>query len=899
MPKSRFNAVREKARASRHNPLQQRNANPGKDGGTQETVVALQAANNTDILPVLQSLPLGSTSIAPGDILWGLSSLTSFLSVKSHRNDLLSPKHNVVARILAQLSNDRPLEVRDAASGCLRNLCIEAGGKPRKVLESQGCVPICLSQLNSAAQDLGFILKEEGTHSDLKPKTDMSFLQKPKSEMNRKERRHAAKAEAAAAKVLKNDTSIQGEQTPPARESVDYNPLDDEHAIVLCSHLNNLTAVIWCLAEQSELATEICERSAPLLCRTFVQVLTRAIQSYKDLVVEEETAQGDNVHISKIDVGKKQKSELNKAYIELATTSLNALVTLSESNPRICAVLVGLSQEELRREKRGKSRSFVLEIEDNFTKGESKQSLFALHSAIDNLSRMFTDPRWWPSTSLERSAVSLGLLSIACLQNIQYSLPTSLLQPIHIPFALEDPKSGHSILHYGLKCALPALHKVVHVLSHNSLGPIIEQLTTHNNDQAPEEAPKSAQLNAQDNANIANLALEILTELVGDRTGWSLQDKSNQGKGDKEVDDSEEIDMEGVEEDLEENLGDEMNSEGRESTFNETRIATIFSEQFVDDVASLVFQSGERVTSSNSAMALRYLHGICVRSLSILNNSLIVLASFASPPPSQPIGSSEQQERIEVFQNWMSQKSRIQQFAKLWRWCFELASRMAALPHVSSDPASLGDIPDNRRVIEGCLGIMWGVARCFEGTTNDLAEKVLIIDAVRFADDQFCQTAKDGSGVVESLIAAYRGSKNEESVANHENEEVSLSTHLNSTDDWASSDGIRANCLGVLSSIARQNHVWPSNMETITELLVRTIEVVPTSSTSAAKLAQLQLSDTTSIDGMVVAINGIVDIYADETKPWDFTYDRVKAQSMLKASIVHVRNAVSTHPSAY
>lgn len=927
MPKSRFNAVREKARASRHNPLQ-RHTNVSSNGQDAEADASfsVDAGQKGDVLPVLKSLPLpdspdaGGCSASHEDVLWALTSLTGFLSTKALRNELLTPKHEIVARILFQLQGDRPIEIRDAASGCLRNLCIEAAGKARKALEARGCVATCIEEMQLVARTLGLIEGEGPVEKQSElGKRDMSFLNKPKEEMNRKERRLAAKAEAAAAKrqaqflpngkPSPNGKALPTEQVTNAGEAAHAtNGSDDEKTAIRCSHLSNLASVVWCLVEMSPLAVESCERAAPVLGRIFAQATRQGAKALRSLQAEANNAAAPQSS-GKIDVGRKEQQQIEQAWVDVANACLNALVTLSDTNARICAGIVGISRQELMLVTRGKAKvSVVLDegTEDDLTRVEGKENVASLCDAVLLLEQAMQEGV--PSTPMTRQTSSLGLLALATIRNIQTSLPTQLRESVKLtrddagPVTLTLFEAG-----YGLRC----LQKTLSRGASTSIETLVSELSTSDSTSSTQS---NTNRQAQEEINNLNLALEVLAELVGDREKWSSDSRSSD-QADTGVDvEDEEMDVEDGDDTEVAEVDDEAmaleeseDSDGQLSTeFRQTRIAIALTPSLLEPLMQLAFDLAESScaftvgASDASASALR---GIVIRALSVLSNAVLVLASYAQPPPSQPMEDKAQRQKVASFQDWLIQPQQKDLLARLWRWSFEMASRAAASPIVAQDEQTAdadqrAAATEGKRIVESCLGIMWSLSRCFEGLETE-ASQILITESSQFANDTKCTLARQGNGVIESMLAAYKGSKRVSSTL--PSNETSINSTLSAADPttWASADGIRVHCLGVLSTLARQPHVWQTYLPAIATLLARVLEALPRSShpndpsgaQGDATLAALELRDWTSIDGMVVAVNGMIDTFADETQPWDGQYAALKLQGKLKRASADIRSA--------
>lgn len=907
MPKSRFNAVREKARASRHNPLHRKDGSSNQDGKTDQmdaplTLKPITGQNgNADVLPVLKALPLPSdtSSSSHEDALWALTSLNGFWSTKALRNELLAPKHDIVSRILVQLRNggERPIEVRDAASGCLRNLCIEAAGKARKALESKDSINVCIAEICDVARALGLI---EGDGNDTAPdrrlqnNASQSFLNKSKEDMNRKERRHAAKAEAAAAKRQgqglgkEESLKVNNEEQSMNEDSTPTAVSQDDHTAMRCSHLNNIAAVIWCLAEMSPQAADECGRSAAILGRIFSHAARRGIESLNNLQKGESNGSVDQSTNGKVDVGKKDQKVIYKAWIEASTTCLNALVTLTDSNAHACAALVGISKPELMSAIKGKGKVAVIIDEEELTKVEGQKNVQSLCFAVEALHQyqVSSDSITKPEG---RQLVANGLLALAALRNIQSSLPLQLRKTIKVETRTDQVDT---LSNYESSFGLAAIQQTL--LQYVSTG------TT-----------------AEDASNV-NLALEVLAEVVGDRERWNVYSPSSVSKTDDlavddEESEDEDMDMEGddaeggsgSEDEEDEEMILEEEESGQASTgmivdFAKTQIAKTFSPSLLEPLCKLAFDidpsSSALKDSSGDATLASIERGIAIRALSVLVNAILVLASYAQPPPSQPVEDAKHKKRIASFQKWLSEQKDLT--GKLWRWSFEMACRAAASPIVAADDASQtanenarAACVEGKRIIESSLGIMWSLTRCFESIPGPEASQILLLHSAQFAQDPHCLVAGSGTGVIESVMAAYKGSTQDAKATIQEGESA---LSISDPTTWASTDGIRVHCLGLLSTLCRQGHVWQADLSTIVTLLEKVLEALPPRNAQKgmqATLASLEVRDWTSYDGMVIAVNGLIDTFADETKPWDEQYKSLKLHGKLKRHSAEIRHA--------
>ena len=419
---------------------------------------------------------------------------------------------------------------------------------------------------------------------------------------------------------------------------------------------------------------------------------------------------------------------------------------------------------------------------------------------------------------------------------------------------------------------------------------------------------------AEDASNV-NLALEVLAELVGDRERWNVTAPSSVNKADDLVVDEDESEDEEMDvEDAEVSTGsddaedEEMVLEEEEETgskattvdFHQTRIAKTFSPYLLEPLCKLAFDidsNSSALTDNSGNNALATIErGIAIRALSVLSNAILVLASYAQPPPSQPVEDATHKKRIAQFQKWLSEQNELT--GRLWRWSFEMACRAAASPIVAVEEATQSAnenvraaCVEGKRIIESSLGIMWNLTRCFEGMEGLGSSQILLLDSSQFAQDPHCILATSGTGVIESVMAAYKGSTQD---AKATNQEVESTLSISDPSTWASTDGIRVHCLGLLSTLCRQGHVWQTQLPNIVTLMERVLEALPPRNAQKnmqATLASLEVKDWTSYDGMVIAVNGLIDTFADETKPWDQQYKSLKLHGKLKRHSAEIRFA--------
>ena len=183
MPKVRPVVGRRAQRAQRHNPLHR-------------PQIEVQTASVEQVVPALAKLGTGPDAppVDTGDKVWALASVSTLLADdhEPHRRLLLA--HQVVGRVLYALESDTNLEVRREASGALRNLCLSSRSTDTLgELANKRAVEIVLQVLRWAA--LGLQSHErrlERTRAPLLAERER-LRTKPVEQMNRKERRLAAK----------------------------------------------------------------------------------------------------------------------------------------------------------------------------------------------------------------------------------------------------------------------------------------------------------------------------------------------------------------------------------------------------------------------------------------------------------------------------------------------------------------------------------------------------------------------------------------------------------------------------------------------------------------------------------------------------------------------------------
>ena len=182
MPKARPDVARRAQRARRHDPMHRPS-------------IEVQTPSAAQIIPALASL--GTDASAPaietGDKVWALASVSTLLVEDDAKHRQLLLDNKVIPRVLYALASDTNLEVRREASGALRNLCVGSTDDVLAQIVNKGGLETVLQVLRWAA--LGLQNQEQRLERARAPllAERERLLSKPVEQMNRKERRQAAK----------------------------------------------------------------------------------------------------------------------------------------------------------------------------------------------------------------------------------------------------------------------------------------------------------------------------------------------------------------------------------------------------------------------------------------------------------------------------------------------------------------------------------------------------------------------------------------------------------------------------------------------------------------------------------------------------------------------------------
>lgn len=386
------------------------------------------------------------------------------------------------------------------------------------------------------------------------------------------------------------------------------------------------------------------------------------------------------------------------------------------------------------------------------------------------------------------------------------------------------------------------------------------------------------QRKAEEQAQTLMLALEVVAEMAGsldaragadgDEGEW-LEDLDAEDAGDEDMDMGDEDDD--VPEDMEAMLNDEagdddmrVDAEQKDTFADAVKRSGSMPFEAYAPVLCAIFGDASSLTDALLALARPFeasfpslssgaksadadattsgqLRGLHLRSLSVLNNLMLRLASFSPPPPSQPATEPKLQRRIAALRAWTQQPTPARTLGSVWTSLFDIAKGCASVPAVAGAGAGAivedgvvgsigsadgrevgeGEGGDGMAMVETCIGTMWSVARIVEGNVALSAEP-----AVRVTD-----AGAVSSEVVSALVAGYASAR---------------------------SDAMRVKCVLLLSTIARAPAVHANLNAHIGNWLVSLLEAIPERGSAG-----------TTPESMVAAINGLIDVYADETATYD------------------------------
>ncbi|KAJ1026975.1 hypothetical protein NDA16_002268 [Ustilago loliicola] len=486
---------------------------------------------------------------------------------------------------------------------------------------------------------------------------------------------------------------------------------------------------------------------------------------------------------------------------------------------------------------------------------------------------------------------------------------------IFLPTSQVGEGEGVSLKKYEESSILPTLTRLLSRVDMTKLahdldgcGDVNEAVSLDGNKDVDEAAVRAKmQGKAEEKAQTLMLALEVLAEMAAsldsNATGGGVRDEEGEDdewledpdadvEGDEDMEMGDEAQSEGgEEEDAEEGDDDDMGLASSTSTKQNTdtfadavkRTGTLPFSSYAPVLTSLLTSSTPSLTSALLTLARPFeasfpslgsssssssssppsassalLRGLHLRSLSVLNNLLLRLATFSPPPPSQPATDPKVLRRIAAFRAWTQDAPQKQVLDSIWSMLFEVAKGCASVPAVAgaglAPPAGPagdsdgvvgsagsstgtgtitgeGEGRDGLGMVETCIGTLWSIARILEGSMplSTSQPPVLVSDPTASASE-----------IITALTSGYQS---------------------------ATTDGMRVKCILLLSTIARSPSVHPSLNAHIGTFLVSILEAIPEHATSTTTAAGSGAG--TTAESMVAAINGIIDTYADETSHYD------------------------------
>ncbi|PKI83223.1 hypothetical protein MVES_002921 [Malassezia vespertilionis] len=707
MPKARRAATH----APRHNPLHR-------------ACVQVQGVAQEEVVPVLAKLPDSAQGAAasPGETVWALASVSNLLADDTdgkHTRLLLSK--NIIGRVLYALDTCTDLEVRREASGVLRNICLDGHAEMLGEVANKGGLDIALRCLRWAA--LGLQSHERSVERARAPQQEerARLLTKPVEEMNRKERRHAAKLRAgvvldtdvASAAFALDTSDVLDLQGWGADAAASLRAMAPDAALSLVEMCASLVTLVGCAAEASEkLTTKLAqfdwqrdamdetasvERSAYAgegLCTWLCQALWLGMEGASTL-----------------------QAPLCDAVLALVTASANTLCALTEEDACVLAcALAGLptqlpSAKRKKRDRQAKPVALPTPAAQRAAMARGSARLAILARAVD-----FVQENAAPAMAV------FGTMAAGVLCNVHCAMYTPMAQE-----ALEAVETRVTVAHRG-----PLDAFVVHTV----LAKLVHLLAT-------------SDVHHTDALHTAELALEILAEMM-----------SSLAKGAEEAPF---IAAPSMEQDdcampCDEALGE------CDAPFNELGhavFAHVLQTPLLDVLAKYAAPSAAAEQVSEHGAALR---ALAQRALAVLNNFLLRLALFAPPPPSQWPAEKHALARISMWRAWVSTRFLDQaaghsgagdaspvlgtageELRCAWRHCFAIAAHWAAVPSVAEADTSVEHpapsiAHDGLAMFDTCLGCMWSIARLLEGQLD--------------IDDGGAPTAP-----VQALIASYHATQ--------------------------------------------------------------------------------------------------------------------------------------------
>lgn len=819
MPKSRRDWSG--SRRARHDPLRR---------GT--TAVSEVKA---EVVPVLEKLPGGPSDVPTGEKVWALASISSLLEEEhGARNRRLLLSRNIVARVLYELEHDTNLEVRREASGALRNLCVEGDSDIFGELVNKGGLEIVLQCLRWAT--MGLQNQERQMERAKAPAREARerLLSKPVEQMNRKERRHAAKL--AAGTMHEGALTDNPEFAPDASAAVDVRgwaadapaslaAMDPPAAQCLVEMCESLVTILGCICETSE------------------KLLVRAVrwdwqQSLLDDTqhAERQAFAGDALAAWLCEAvslgvhGLQATSPYSAALVSFGTASANTLCALcDDAKHGLGRAVAGLPTHLPPTSKKARRREQAPVVlptpsELGAARAEGSRRLALLAQAVALLP---TDG------AAGANAASLATMASGVLCNVQ--------RAAHAPEALGPDAAPIVVAQHG-PLGKYMIHEVLARLTH------LLSLT---------DAEAFVGQSQGEALQTSELALEIVAEMM-----------SVLGRGEEDVeqlsithlpldDDDDDDEMELMEEFDDDAMDDEPEAIARGDAEPHALDRWVFSEVLRTPLLGVLL----RLAAPSDASERQDRQGaqrraVELRALAAANNFLLRLALFAPPPPSQWPGDEETLERIALWREWVGTAFLEDSDAEAtpvgsalheaWAHVFRIAAHWAAVPSVvdaetleealpsaMAPPTSANAAHDGLAIVDTCLGCLWSIARILEG------QLPLVQDHAT-------------APYITALMAAYQSAR--------------LSA-------------VRIKSLGTLAVLARSQAYRQDGAASPPDAYLQVYAQLGGFFVDAA--ATLAHGDVAHVDILAAAINAVMDTYANELAPWDIVYRQGQLQEKL------------------
>ncbi|PWN22170.1 hypothetical protein BCV69DRAFT_281175 [Microstroma glucosiphilum] len=438
----------------RHNPIARTTTASGSAAVASNSS---QLGQQEDVIPVINSLPLTSSPSAPVSleedekVHRALLSLNPLLLTKTSRVALLAPKHMLLQRLLHHLDHHR-LEVRKEAAGCLRNLCVEGQWSGREQVWNLGGGATALAQIQYAAEELGLLPKTDRAQVVSQTVPEAVGAAKKSEEMNRKERRQAAKANKTSGGAAATPDSVAPAIATPASAAAEADA-HDLHLLHLSLLENHLT-IIWCLLETVTSPLWLTQLNKSILGGLLCSAIARGASAY--------TGQASSTG----KITQKERDEIKNAELDVALTAANVLATWIEDNAAASASLVGLpvdlAEQVVAFEQGGnssapgtKSRKRLETILDKFGSISSKQAS-AGKARLDQMASaasLLSTTRMSSPEDVQR--LNLGLLALASCSNILTALPAAIRA--WVPAPASATSSCKTLMQWQVSEATPLL----------------------------------------------------------------------------------------------------------------------------------------------------------------------------------------------------------------------------------------------------------------------------------------------------------------------------------------------------------------------------------------------------------------------------------------------------------